>query len=203
MNMTGDLNWYDLYRVDVTPLTLKGEDRYGSVIIGGQEKRYRRGMTMAEYTPWLKHSLNEHKVMNDILTDYVNNASTRAALHIPDDVQAWEQCWGEKFTYVFNDKASQWIYPIMKEAGVRMVFYSGDTDGAVPTWGSKQWIAQLDWKVTEEWRPWTTDGQVSGYIERYEGLDFVTIKGVGHMAPQWAKPATTQFFSRWISGQTV
>jgi hypothetical protein len=63
----------------------------------------------------------------------------RTALHIPEDAPAWEQCWdNNKFTYNLNDSASEWIYPIMKDAGIRMVFYSGDTDGAVPTWGTKR-----------------------------------------------------------------
>jgi serine carboxypeptidase-like clade 2 len=64
-----------------------------------------------------------------------------------------------------------------------MLFYSGDTDGAVTTYGSKQWIKDLDWAVTTPWRPWKTNEQVSGYVENFDGLDFVTIKGVGHMAP--------------------
>jgi hypothetical protein len=38
------------------------------------------------------------------------------------------------------------------------MFYSGDTDGAVPTYGSKQWIKELNWAVEEEWRPWFTEG---------------------------------------------
>ena len=63
------------------------------------------------------------------------------------------------------------------------MFYSGDTDGAVTTYGSKRWIKDLAWTVTDPWRPWYTNGQVSGYVERYDGLDFVTVKGVGHMAP--------------------
>lgn len=187
-NLTSSLNWYDLYRTDVTPL-LNGKDRYKTTMVDGQLKRYKRGKTMAEYTPWLKHWFNDDKISSDILADYVNSAEVRTALHIPADVQAWDECWDETHTYQIADKASMWIYPIMKEAGIKMVFYSGDTDGAVPTWGTKQWIASLDWNTTEEWRPWTTDGQVTGYIEKYEGLDFVTIKGVGHMAPQWAPKA--------------
>lgn len=35
----------------------------------------------------------------------------------------------------------------MKANDIRMVFYSGDTDGAVPTYGSKRWIEQLDWPI--------------------------------------------------------
>jgi serine carboxypeptidase-like clade 1 len=63
------------------------------------------------------------------------------------------------------------------------MFFSGDTDGAVPTYGSRQWIRDLQWAVLEKFRPWLTDGQVSGYVEKYDGLDFITIHGVGHMAP--------------------
>ena len=58
------------------------------------------------------------------------------------------------------------------------MFYSGDTDGAVATYGSKQWIKMLNWPVKEAWRPWFTNGQVSGYVEAYDGLDFVTVKGL-------------------------
>ncbi len=78
------------------------------------------------------------------------------------------------------------------------MFYSGDTDGAVTTYGSKRWIKDLNWPITEAWRPWYTHEQVSGYVERYDGLDFVTIKGVGHMAPQWAREPTTNMITAWI-----
>jgi len=78
-----------------------------------------------------------------------------------------------------------------------MMFYSGDTDGAVPTYGSKQWIKKLNRPVVEAWRPWLTNGEVSGYTERYQGLDFVTVKGVGHMAPQWAREAVTNMITAY------
>mmetsp|Transcript_25596 Transcript_25596/g.18093 ORF Transcript_25596/g.18093 Transcript_25596/m.18093 type:complete len:85 (+) Transcript_25596:794-1048(+) len=82
-----------------------------------------------------------------------------------------------------------------------MLKYSGDTDGAVPTYGTRQWINELNWPVTEAWRPWFTEGQVSGYVEKYDGLDFATVKGVGHMAPQWARQQVTTMITSWIHGQ--
>jgi hypothetical protein len=33
----------------------------------------------------------------------------------------------------------------------RMLKYSGDTDGAVPTFGTQQWIRKLGWTITKEW----------------------------------------------------
>jgi len=57
--------------------------------------------------------------------------------------------------------------------------------------------------VVEGWQPWfTSDGQVAGFIEKYDGLDFVTIKGVGHMAPQYAREAVTTFVTNWIHPST-
>jgi carboxypeptidase C (cathepsin A) len=94
-----------------------------------------------------------------------------------------------------------WIYPILKANGYKLLFYSGDTDGAVPTYGTKRWIKELEWPIKKEWRQWKTDGQVSGYIQEYEGLDFVTIKGVGHMAPQYARKAVTSMITAHIHGE--
>ena len=78
------------------------------------------------------------------------------------------------------------------------MFYSGDTDGAVTTYGSKSWIKALGWPVKDAWRPWLTNGQVSGYTEVYDGLQFVTVKGVGHMAPQWARLQVTNMISAYV-----
>lgn len=80
------------------------------------------------------------------------------------------------------------------------MFYSGDTDGIVPLIGSRRWMQKLNWKVLAEWRPWMTNAQVSGYIVQYEGLDFVTIKGVGHMAPQWKREDTLLMAEKWMAG---
>ena len=165
----------------------------GKVMIGGEEKVFKRGYTAAEYTPWLKHNpiLNLQDapfVFSTFLTDYINEPATRTSMHIPDSVQAYEQCSDSiGGNYTEQPEGSEWIYKVLRGAGIRMMHYSGDTDGAVPTYGTKRWIQTLNWPVIEEWRPWMTNGQVSGYTEEYEGLRFTTIKGVGHMAPQWAR----------------
>lgn len=84
-----------------------------------------------------------------------------------------------------------------------MLFFSGDTDGAVPTLGSRRWITGLGWEVKEEWRSWVTDAQVSGYIMRYDGLDFVTVHGVGHMAPQWKRKDVTKLVLSWVHNKPI
>lgn len=84
-----------------------------------------------------------------------------------------------------------------------MLKYSGDTDGAVPTWGTKQWINDLNWAIKEEWRPWyvpddEAGDQIGGYVTEYDGLTFSTIHGVGHMAPEWKRASSLLLIEHFI-----
>jgi len=81
-----------------------------------------------------------------------------------------------------------------------MLHFSGDTDGAVPTLGTQNWIASLNLNTTEEWRPYFWNGQVGGYLESYEGnFTFATVHGAGHMAPQFKPPQTYHLIFNWLN----
>ena len=202
--LTGKLNWYDLYRQNYDLSPLRGsDDRTGYTEVGGEPRTYKRGYTQREYTPFAEHIFNSEYsdvVLGDYVSYYMNQQSTRDAFNIPDSVQTYEQC-SSTLQYHVQDEASYWIYPILRNK-YKLMFYSGDTDGAVSTYGSKQWIKSLNWPIKESWRPWYTSGQVSGYVEVYDGLDFVTVKGVGHMAPQWARQAVTDMISAYVHDET-
>ena len=162
-NLTADLNWYDLYRkvypssLLTSSKALKESNRVGTTIIDGKLRTYKKGMTMSEYTPWVKHLKSSNEViLGDYLSDYMNREDVRKAFHVPTDVQTWEMC-SSSLVYHEQHEASMWIYPILRNQ-YKLMFYSGDTDGAVATYGSKQWIKMLNWPITEAWRPWYTNG---------------------------------------------
>lgn len=143
-NLTGGLNWYDLYRNPVPTTTLlkdvKGDKRYGTTMIGGEERKYKRGYTMSEYTPWAHWIKGDNQpILGDFVSDYMNQAATREAFNIPNSTPTWAECSSE-LNYHLQNEASLWIYNVLINSGIKMMFYSGDTDGAIPTWGSKQWI---------------------------------------------------------------
>jgi len=144
------------------------EFRKGKAIVGGVEKHYKRGYTMSEYTPWLKHPFsNTHEhVLGDFLTDYVNDPKQRELINIPTWVPAWNMC-SDTIDYNLQNEASQWIYKVLKNQGIRMLFFSGDSDAAVATEGSRLWIEQLGWAVDKKWNHWKTGNQVSGFIQTY------------------------------------
>lgn len=59
-NLTGDLNWYDLYRPKYGEGLAKSDRTFKS-IINGEEVEYTAGRTIREYTPYLKHMIGEAK----------------------------------------------------------------------------------------------------------------------------------------------
>lgn len=108
--VTGDMNWYDLYRKnydalgsssieqsDSMPLVGKSNPlRMASTMVNGEEKPYKRGYTMSEYTPWVKHFGNskpENEVVyGDFMTDYMNTQDVRDALNIPSYLPPFQMC---------------------------------------------------------------------------------------------------------------
>lgn len=83
------------------------------------------------------------------------------------------------------------------------MFYSGDTDGAVPTHGAQLWMNNLGWKITKRMTPYHVGGQVAGYVEERDGLTFGTIHGCGHMAPQWKRPETYHLIFNWLHKRDI
>jgi len=91
----------------------------------------------------------------------------------------------------------------------RIVVYSGDTDPCVPVTGSIDWInllrEELQLATVEYWRPWYASNdagkQNAGNVWRLRGLNFVTFRGVGHMAPQWSQAAGLKMIN-WLLHDT-
>lgn len=85
-----NLDIYDFYR-NVDHGGWKNESRLGESTIDGDKHFYQRGMTRADYTPWVNQAPSS-TVYGDFLTDYMNRDDVRKAFNIPDYVQGWSQC---------------------------------------------------------------------------------------------------------------
>lgn len=117
--ITGDMNWYDLFRKNYDTLTThksnkplvgkENPDRIGVAIVNGEEKTYKRGFTKSEYTPWINHIKNAEPesevVMGDFMTDYLNRDDVRTALHIAPYLPPFEMC-SSSIRYNLQEEAS-------------------------------------------------------------------------------------------------
>lgn len=190
--LTSDINIYNTYG------TCYGTSEDPQLISTNSDngfKKAKKGFTAKDYTPWRFPKDNDES--NDDpadslppclygvpVVDYMNRDDVRRALHIPDGVQDWEMCTSaSNWHYIDEPRGSQWAYEEL--AGkIRMLHYSGDTDGSVPTIGTRAWIDSLGWNTTEAWRPFFVDEQVGGYVQTWEDtLTLGTVHGAGHMAP--------------------
>jgi carboxypeptidase C (cathepsin A) len=136
---------------------------------------------------------------------YLNNATVRTQLNIPQSVQAWDLCNEEINTnYQKYPGGSIEVYRNLKDK-YKILKYSGDTDMAVSTYGTKGWIENENWTITQDWKQYFVGSQVGGYVEtRNNGkFTFATIHGAGHMAPQWRPEFTYHTVFNWIKNQAI
>ena len=119
------------------------------------------------------------------------NATVRAALNIPATVPDWQFCVNLDY-HSDVEHGSIFTYPSLLNYGLRIMIYSGDTDGAVPFVGTREWIRKLNLPIVTPYHSWLLNEQVAGFAIQYRGLNFVTVKGAGHIVPQ-LKPAQAHY----------
>jgi len=89
------------------------------------------------------------------------------AYHVSSHAFEWTMCTDEpnlKYTCDY-ERGSYYVYPHLINSGLKILVYSGDVDGSVPTIGTRKWLAKLNLPLKNEFRSWTiAEGQVSGYV---------------------------------------
>ena len=189
---------------------LKVSNKLGQAIVDGEVKTYKRYYTHLDYAPWLfsqnpkmQHVLKELPpcTFGEPIIEYLNKQQVRKALHIPQSAKAWDMCHENNitanWTYTKNTSASQWVYEMYKDK-YRMLHYSGDTDGAVPTLGTFRWVSALNWTITTNWTTFTVNRNLAGYYEDRGQFTLMSIHGAGHMAPQAKRAETYTGVFNWL-----
>lgn len=130
--------------------------------------------------------------------EYLRNNTVRAAFNIPTSVQEWKLCTSLNYLSDYQH-GSYYLYPFLIRSGLKILVYSGDVDGAVPLIGTRNWIQNLNLVVNQGYTSWYVDEQVAGYYIEYDGLTLVTVKGAGHMVPQWKRPEAWHMIYSFIN----
>lgn len=150
---------------------------------------------------------------------WLNDPQNVAALHIRNPVtgealnKTWYMCVMDdaELNYTPGQNASYWVYQLLVNKGYKMMVYSGNTDASVPTIGTKRWLEQLrkdqGLAMLKEWTKFYLPGEISplpqlaGYYQIIQGgITFVQVNGVGHMVPQWQRPAGKKILDNLLQG---
>merc|ERR1711957_410420 len=217
------INIYDIYRDCITP------DSSAKLARSKFFKSFKGEETVKntpwKYTPWVfnrnpketneslkgLYSKEDSKLSDDSVppcTDAVgpnyffNSKEVKEALYVPQNIR-WGMCSSKvgAHYHVDREKGSIFLYEDLIKSGIKIMKYSGDTDAAVPFTGTRQWIYNLKLETLKKWRSWrVNDKEVAGYVVKYKGLTFVTVKGTGHMVPQWKKKEAFHMLTQFLNG---
>jgi len=139
--------------------------------------------------------------------DWLNNPVVQEALHVPPT--GWFMCSTINYNQTMQDMLPH--YQAIRDMGYSILTYSGDCDCAVPYTGTAYWVNQIGGALrnaTSAWAQWffnKQDGQqVGGHVTYYEkGFTYVTVRGSGHMVPQYRPEAALAMFTRWVQNRTL
>ncbi|GLJ34410.1 hypothetical protein SUGI_0691880 [Cryptomeria japonica] len=144
--------------------------------------------------------------LDDYARVYYNRYDVQKALHVINGshLTNWSICNNDIFNEWTDSRASVLpAYIKLIEGGLRIWVYSGDTDGRVPVLSTRYSLNSLQLPKIGPWRPWYHRGQVSGWIQEYEGLTFATFRGAGHAVPLFKRGEALAFFSSFLSGTAL
>ncbi|WJX43176.1 sinapoylglucose--choline O-sinapoyltransferase [Trifolium repens] len=129
---------------------------------------------------------------------WINDERVRKALHIREGtIGKWVRCYKTDFEYEIFDSFE--FHANLSKKGYRSLIYSGDHDAVVPFMSTQAWIRALNYSIVDDWRPWFVNGQVGGYTRTYSNrMTFATVKGSGHMAPEYTPEQCFSMLTKWI-----
>merc|ERR1712070_647045 len=137
---------------------------------------------------------------------YLNDPATKKAIHVPNTVNVgnWSICTGRINYHSDQEDERKVVYPTLLNNSVKVLIFNGDTDACIPYNGNEAWTKSMGLPLLEKgaWHAWITDSQVSGYATLYEkNFSFVTIRGAGHMVPQYRPAQAIDMLDRFINNK--
>ena len=141
---------------------------------------------------------------------YLNLPAVRTALHVRPQAGVWTPC-----SQTLNDAYScsdtlvnvaPLYHKLLADTPKprRLLVYSGDVDGVVPTLASKRWVDSMPGKtLIRDWAPWRAgDGQIGGWGMGWRvgkgALVFATVRGAGHQVPAYQPARASQLFQSFL-----
>ncbi|KAH0619416.1 hypothetical protein JD844_000029 [Phrynosoma platyrhinos] len=131
---------------------------------------------------------------------WLNADDVRQALHIPSSLPNWELCSSQVMSIYqreYKDMAPFYKYLLAQD--VRALVYNGDVDMACNFLGGEKFVQSLNQSVLSGFQPWYYNDQVAGFFKEYEKITFLTVKGAGHMVPQYKPGQALKMFECFLS----
>lgn len=162
-------------------------------------KNHRKNFPSLQFSGGKLHSVPPC-INSSAQTNWLNRGDVRKALHIPDTLPLWDICSdivGYRYTMLYETMKE--VYLKLLSLGLRALVYNGDTDMACNFLGDQWFVEDLGLQRTSSYLSWIQDNQVAGFYQQFGNLTFLTVKGAGHMVPQWAPGPALHMFQSFLN----
>ncbi|XP_070760047.1 lysosomal protective protein isoform X2 [Enoplosus armatus] len=184
---------------------------------GGRRSHRGYERTMSHLFKNYRKNLLTHKVMPSSMSlgevppcinstaqmNWLNRGDVRKALHIPDTLPPWDICSddvGEQYTNLYPTVKE--VYLKLLSLDLRALVYNGDTDMACNFLGDQWFVEDLRLNATTKYQTWLHDDQIAGFYQQFGNITFLTVKGAGHMVPQWAPGPAFHMFQSFLTNDS-
>ena len=119
-------------------------------------------------------------------TAYLNRPEVRKALHVSDHNKQWRLCGlasGASYRRVYQNVRAQVKELVEVHKVPTFIIYNGDLDMVCDFLGDQRFVDSLGYQVKDKYKPWKVGGRIGGFVKRYEGITFTTVRDAGHMVP--------------------
>jgi len=148
---------------------------------------------------------NYQPCVEDYMSNYLNQDDVRTALHISSNSPStWEMCngninggWNQTD---FNAPMMPIYADLVKNSNLKIMIYSGDDDSMCATSGTQLFLWNMGWEIKAPWASYHVEGQVAGYIIKFNGFSFATVHGAGHMVPSTRPAFGYHVFKGYLNG---
>lgn len=134
---------------------------------------------------------------------YLNRKDVQAAIHAEAPSMGWDECSNIQYSATDMITAMMPIYRdliALRRGSLNMLVFSGDDDAVCSTPESQIALWNSNFKVVNPWKQWKSEGQVAGFVVKFEGVTFATVHGAGHMVPTTRPHQALQMLSNYLSG---
>lgn len=120
--------------------------------------------------------------------NYLNRPEARIAIHVPEKLDVkFATCAEINYTMIYPGQKGG-LAPFVRKLlasprKLNLLVYNGDTDMMCNFLGDEWFVDDLNQKLIHDYEPWHVKGQVAGFVKKFHGITYMTVKGSGHMVP--------------------
>jgi len=154
-------------------------------------------------------ALNDYACPGPAMNIWLNQSDVRQHLHVASNSYFFNGDNGDGFNYTSTEPNVLPFYlHCIKDTDLRVLVYNGDTDPGINSLITQDkyfdYLHNQGISVIQNWRPWTLDGKqrMGGYVQEFDGqFAYLTIRGSGHMVPEFKGAAALEFITRFVKGE--